>query len=77
MTDQQLLRARALARDLERPAARHVSLPPGRNGILSYRVRLADGAVSFTDTSPRLTPPLLRLQALTRSVATRICGLPR
>ena len=77
MADQQVLNARALARDLERPASLHVSLPPGRNSVLSYRVRLADGTVSFTDTSPRLTPPLLRLQALTRSVATRTCGLPR
>lgn len=77
MTDHQLLVARALARDLERPAALHVSLPPGRNSVLSYRVRLADGTVSFADTSPRLTPPLLRVQALTRSLATRTCGLPR
>ena len=77
MTDQQLLSARALARDLERPASLHVSLPPGRDGVLSYRVRLAEGAVSFTDTSPGLTPLLLRVQALTRSVATRTCGLPR
>jgi hypothetical protein len=77
MAGQQLLAARAVARDLERPAALHVSLPPGRNSVLAYRVRLADGTVSFTDTSPRLTPPLLRLQALTRSLATRTCRLPR
>jgi hypothetical protein len=77
MADQQLLAARALARDLEHPAALHVALAPGRNRVFSYRVRLAEGTVSFTDTSPRLTPPLLRLQALTRSLATRTCDLPR
>jgi hypothetical protein len=77
MTDEQLLRSRAVARDLERPASLHVSLPPGRNAVLSYRVLLAEGTVSFSDTSPGLTPALARLQALTRSVARRACGLPR
>jgi len=77
MTDEQLLTARAVARDLERPASLHVALPRGRNAVLSYRVLLQDGAVSFSDTSPGVTPALLRLQALTRSVATRTCRLPR
>ena len=77
MTDDQLLRARAVARDLERPASLHVALPPGRNAVLSYRVRLSEGAISFSDTSRGLTPALLRVQALTRSLATRTCGLPR
>jgi hypothetical protein len=77
MTDEQLLSARALARDLQRPASQNASLPPGRNAVLSYRVLLPEGAVSFSDTSPGRTPALLRLQALTRSVAMRTCGLPR
>ncbi|MFL5821137.1 MAG: hypothetical protein ACJ76S_10710 [Solirubrobacteraceae bacterium] len=77
MSDSQLLSARAAERGLERPASRHLALPPGRNAVLSYRVLLSDGSVSFSDTSPRLPGSLLALQALTRSVATRTCGLPR
>jgi hypothetical protein len=45
MSDEQLLGARAIERDLEPLAGRRLALSPGRNTVLSYRVRLADGAV--------------------------------
>lgn len=77
LADPQLLAARQLARELEPLAARGLSLPPARGSVLSYRVRLAAGVVSFSDSSRGLRPAMGRVQAFTRSVASSACGLPR
>lgn len=75
--DPLLLRARDLARRANEDAKRDLTLPPGPNSILAYRVRLQDGTVRFHDNSPRAPAELLELAAFTREVATRVCGLPR
>lgn len=77
MPDEQLLAARQIARDLQAPAASGLSLEPGPNAVLSYRVRLPDGTVSFTDVSAAPRPQLARVAAFARTVAKRVCGLPR
>ena len=77
LQDRQLLRARELARELERPARRQLSLPPGRRGILDYRVRSPEGDVRFSDTSPRQPRVFFALAFFTREVARGVCGLPR
>jgi hypothetical protein len=73
LADRELLAARALARDLEPLAARRVSLPPAPRSVLSYRVRLEAGVVSFSDNSPGLRPAMGRVQAFTHSVASTAC----
>jgi hypothetical protein len=77
LADPQLLAARRLARELEPLAARRLSLPPARGSVLSYRVRLAAGVVSFSDSSPGLRPAMGRVQAFTRWVARSTCGFAR
>jgi hypothetical protein len=72
-----LLEARKVARELEDEARDDLALPAGPNSVYSYRVRLEDGTVRFSDTSPGITEPMRDLQALTRSIAREVCGLPR
>jgi hypothetical protein len=72
-----LLDARALERDLQRPAARGLSLAPGPRAILTYRVRTADGTVRFSDTSGHQPPVFYRTALFVRQVAQEVCGLPR
>ena len=72
-----LLRARELARALARPAELGLRLPPGPNGVLAYRVRLEQGTVTFSDTSPHQPRSFLAVQQLTKDVAEDVCGLRR
>jgi hypothetical protein len=72
-----LLRARELARELEEPAELGIELPPGPGAVLSYRVRLEAGTVSFSDTSRGNPPAFLRVAAFTKDVAERVCGIVR
>src|SRR5215207_1358684 len=51
ISNDQLLKARELARDLSPQAELNLALPPGTDPVLSYRVRLEAGEVSFADTS--------------------------
>ena len=75
LPDGQLLAAREIARGLEEPASRGLTLEPGPGSVLSYRVRLAQGTVTFSDTSSRVRPELARVQAFTRRVGKDVCGL--
>lgn len=77
LDDDQVLAARRIARELKDPALRGVTLAPGPNSVLAYRLRLADGMVSFSDTSPGLSPQLARVEGFARSVAQQVCGLAR
>ncbi|HYY05707.1 MAG TPA: hypothetical protein VE997_03965 [Candidatus Limnocylindria bacterium] len=82
LTSAQTLQARAIQRALagkndDGPATRHVSLPPGPDPILRYRVRLEAGAVGFSDDSRGQPQTFFQVAALTRSVAQGICKLPR
>jgi len=83
VTSQQLIDAREIVRALEGeddavgPADRGVRLPPGRESILRYDVRIEAGSVSFADSSRGQPPEFLRLAGLTRAVAKGPCGLPR
>lgn len=77
LTDPQLLQARGFARDLDALARRHARLPAGPRPVLSYRLRLQEGTISFSDDSARQPKQLFAVQAFTRSVAQRVCDLPR
>jgi hypothetical protein len=77
MTDQQLLLAREIERELDGDARQRTSRPPGPNSVLSYSVRLSSGTVRFADTSPGISKEERKAAAFTREVATGICRLPR
>jgi hypothetical protein len=72
-----LLRARELARELAKPAQLALRLPPGPNRVLSYRVRLEQGSVAFSDTSPHQPKAFLAVQRLTKDITEDVCRLPR
>jgi hypothetical protein len=77
ITSAQLVQARAAERDLEDPAKAHLRLPPGRQPVLSYRVRTEDGAAAWSDDSPRQPAVLFVVAKLTRDVARGVCHLAR
>ena len=72
-----LLRARELARALEEPTALGLELEPGRNSVLSYRVRSAGGTVAFADTSPQRPHVFDAVAGFTDDVAEDVCGIRR
>jgi hypothetical protein len=72
-----LLRARQVARDLGDQADLGLELPPGPGTVLSYRVRVEQGTVAFSDTSPRQPKAFLAVQGLTKDIAEDVCGLRR
>jgi hypothetical protein len=75
MADTQLLLAREIQRALGGMANR--SYAPGPNSVFAYRVRVEDGTVAFSDTSPGITDELRKAAAFTREVATGVCRLAR
>jgi hypothetical protein len=77
ISNQQLLDARALTRDLSKQAELHVALPPGPNSVLSYKVRMQAGTISFADTSRPLPGAFTRLTVFTKDVSEDVCGLRR
>jgi hypothetical protein len=77
ISNARLLTARALAGDLAPQAQLHVQLPPGKRSVLSYRVRLQPGTISFSDTSKPLPAAFARLTAFTADVSESVCGIKR
>ena len=72
-----LLQARELTRELAEPAKLGLELPPGPGAVLSYRVRMEAGTVSFSDTSHGNPRAFLRVAAFTKDVTERVCGIVR
>jgi len=72
-----LLRARELARELAKQAELGIELPPGPAANLSYRVRMQEGTVSFSDTSKGNPPAFFAAAAFTKDVTERVCGIVR
>ena len=77
ITSAQLITARETERDLEKPSKAQLRLPPGRQSVLSYRVRTEEGGVAWSDDSARQPPVLFKLAQLTRDVAKGPCHLAR
>ena len=77
ITGEQLLAAREIERELSPQAELNLALPPGPNSVLSYRVRLEAGEVSFADTSRPLPPSFSKLTVFTADVSENVCGLER
>jgi hypothetical protein len=74
---ERLLRARELARNLAEQAQLSLDLPPGPGSNLSYRVRLEQGTVAFSDTSRGSPREFQQLAAFTKDVTERVCGIIR
>ncbi|MBE2319198.1 hypothetical protein DVA67_024695 [Solirubrobacter sp. CPCC 204708] len=77
ITNETLLQARELERELSAQAELHLQLPAGPNPVLSYRVRMEAGTLGFADTSRPLPSAFAQLTAFTSDVSERICGIVR
>jgi hypothetical protein len=77
LPDPLLLEARDLQEQITEDARAHKVFPHGRGGIFAYRVRSADGTVTWADTSRPLPERYLRLGFLARQIAQGPCGLTR
>jgi hypothetical protein len=77
MGSERLIEARGLERELSVQLDVRRVFPPGDDAVLSYTVRLEDGNLEFSDTSPRIPPELLELAAFTRELSKQVCGLDR
>jgi hypothetical protein len=77
ITDNELLDARELQRDLKDAAERHLELTPRPGSVFRYEVRTPDGTVRFADNSPGARGALARLTLFVRQVAMQRCRLER
>jgi hypothetical protein len=77
ITSAQLLDARELADDLAPLLHRKITLPPGEQSLLRFKVIGDAGTVEFSDSSPGLRSEFARVIAFTRAVAKQACGLQR
>ena len=77
ITSAQLITARETERDLGKPAKAQLRLAPGPQSVFSYRVRMEDGGVAWSDDSAHQPPVLFKLAQLTRDVAKGPCHLAR
>src|SRR5689334_2545725 len=75
--NEKLLDARKLTRELSPQAELHLALPPRPGTVLSYKVRMEAGTVTFSDTSRPLPSEFTELELFTKSVAEDVCGLAR
>jgi hypothetical protein len=69
-----LIEARTIQEELQEPASHHLSLPARPGSVYGYRVRDANGSVSFADNSTGEPKVLSHLQLFTLEVLQRICG---
>jgi hypothetical protein len=76
LSDPQLVQARAIQEDLHEDASKHVSLAPGPESVLSYRVRDEAGTVSFSDNSAGQPPVFRRMALFVLQAAQQVCHLP-
>ena len=74
--DAQLIEARGIQEDMRDPASKHLSLPPGPQPVLSYKLRQESGSVSFSDDSSGQPKVFRRLALFVLQTAQRVCHLP-
>ncbi len=76
LSDPQIVKARAITEELEKPASEHLSLAAAPNSVLRYHLRDANGTVSFADNSPGQPAVLRQLVLLVLQSAQQVCHLP-
>ena len=75
LEDPQIIKAREIQEELEKPSAAHLSLPARRGSVLSYYVRDEKGSVRFSDNSAGQPAVLHKLQLFVLQTAQQICHL--
>jgi hypothetical protein len=77
ITSKQLIDARDAARELSKPAGKHVSLPARAGSTLNYAFTIDEDTVRFADNSAGQDPAMYRAALLVRQLAQGPCHLPR
>jgi hypothetical protein len=76
LSDQQLILARGIAEELQKPSSKHLALPPRPGSVFRYYVRDAEGTVRFADNSAGQPTVLRQLAYLVLEVTQKVCHLP-
>lgn len=77
LPDSLLLQARDLAGGLGGDAQANLRIPPARNSVFRYTIRLSQGTISFPDTATAggRYPRLSQVELFALTAAQRGCGL--
>jgi hypothetical protein len=75
LADPLLIRARALAQDLDADAKAKLSIPRSHNTVAMYRIKLENGAITFPDTAARQRKELAEAELFAVQAAQQACGL--
>jgi hypothetical protein len=76
LSDPQIVKARQITEELEKPASQHLALSAAPNSVLSYYLRDANGTVSFADNSAHQPKVLRELVLFVLQSAQQVCKLP-
>jgi hypothetical protein len=77
ISSDELIRAREVARELEKPASNGVVLRARPGSTLDYAVHIGGDTVRFADNAPGQDPEMYKAALLVRQLAKGPCGLPR
>ncbi|HEV3034697.1 MAG TPA: hypothetical protein VGX72_07895 [Solirubrobacteraceae bacterium] len=73
LADPQIIKAREIQEDLQKPSSSHLSLPPRTGSVLHYYVRDESGTVRFSDNSAGQPSVLQKLQLFVLQTGQEIC----
>jgi hypothetical protein len=73
LADPQIIKAREIQEDLQKPSSSHLSLPPRAGSVLHYYVRDESGTVRFSDNSTGQPAVLQKLQLFVLQTGQEIC----
>jgi hypothetical protein len=73
LADPQIVKAREIQEDLQKPSSSHLSLPPRAGSVLHYYVRDESGTVRFSDNSAGQPSVLQKLQLFVLQTGQEIC----
>jgi hypothetical protein len=75
LSDPQIVKAREIQEDLEKPSSSHLSLAPKARSVLHYYVRDESGYVRFSDNSADQPTVFHKLQLFVLQSSQEICHL--
>jgi len=75
LSDPLLIRARALASDLDDDAKQSLRIAPGPRSVARYTIKLQDGTISFPDTAAATHHELAEAELFALQAAQQACGL--
>jgi hypothetical protein len=75
ISDTMLISARDLSDNLATDATNHLDLPPGPGTIFTFRIRLQQGTIVFSDRDTNHHKELAQAELFAVQAAQQVCGL--